>query len=84
MNKLAYIGIVELLDFDKISLSPDMFNPTTLNVFFVDEEIGSIEESRDKWIARPSGTTAMMGAYCKEGAIKLAEHIAQRQNDDRA
>ena len=57
-------------DFDKVSLSPDMFNPETLNVFFFEEEIGSVTQSRDFWIATPYGTTTMIRAFCQEGAIK--------------
>lgn len=57
-------------DFDKVSLSPDMFKTETFNVFFFDEEIGTVAQAKDFWIATPYGTTSTIRAFCQEGAIK--------------
>lgn len=57
-------------DFDKVSLSPDMFNTGKLNVFFFDEEIGTVEETRGMWLAIPYGIAQGTGSHSKEGAIK--------------
>lgn len=51
------LSTTEHTDFDKVSLSPDMFKPETY------EEIGQITKSRDKWIATPYGTTATVGSH---------------------
>ncbi len=64
-------------DFDKVSLSPDLFNPGTLRAFLFDEEIGTVTESKGMYLAIPYGIKQGTGSYSQEGAIK---HLLEVRN----
>lgn len=58
-----------LTDLDRVQCSPDLFDIGKYNVFFFEEQIGTIEESKGMWIARPHGVVFGSGALSKESAL---------------
>lgn len=63
-----------------VQCSPDMFEVGKYNVFFGEEQIGTLEdltESKGVWIARPHGVVMGSGAYSKDSAL---EHLMKVRN----
>jgi len=72
MDELSHSEKKPRTDLDLVQCSPDMFEVGKYNVFFGEEEIGTLEdctESKGIWIARPFGVVMGSGAYSKESAI---------------